>query len=1160
MPWTDAQRAAIESRGENLLLSAAAGSGKTTVLVERVLRLIGEGADIGAMLIVTFTRAAASDMRASLIRALEKEALTSPRFRAQAEAAEYAGISTIHSFCIDILREHFQKAEVDPAFRVADSAEAAILLGKAMDRAMNEAYEAATPDLLTLSEGRTPDQVRELAAQLYRFIMDRPDPFDWLEGAVGRLERGEDVYSPVLAHAARRPLTDALALARQAGEVCRGSSALEAYYRTALSDLAYLQSLLALDYEPLQQALSGLSFMRLPTVRGLKDDPDAAAFRDLREEAKKLAKKAAGKLPLELGGALSDLVDSAGELRALADIVRRLDAEYTRLKDERSLLTFTDLEHRALRALADEGVRAALQERYAYVFVDEYQDVSDIQEAIVSRVARGDNLFCVGDVKQSIYRFRNAEPSLFQDKFERYGRGEGGRLVLLRENFRSRANILAFTNAVFTRAMRGGDAEITYDEAASLRPGAPFEGADPPIELTLVDRADDGPGAGEEDAAARLILDMKDAEVEALAAARRIRQLVGTPTWDAKKGAFRPLQYRDFVLLTRQARDVAALMLAVLKREGIPAYADVSGGYLDVVEVRVAVALLRLIENRRRDVEWIAVLRSSAMNLTSEELADLRLAAPEGPFCDAVAARAAVDDDLGLRLRGFAHRLARWREESAAIPLADFVFGVLRASGLYAAAGALPGGAQRQANLDILCDRASGYEAAQPGGLTGFLKYLEQMETVREDMGEAHVLGENDDVVRIMTVHKSKGLEFPVVFGVMLGRPWNRQAARGELKAHRLLGVGIRHVDNLLGSKRDTLARLAAAEQALLESEAEELRILYVLLTRARDRLILLGSATDAGKLLRRAAISARSPLTPTSFLEVILPAVLSMPGAEALGAGLPTDGSLPRVTVRVITRSELSLQEAEEGAKAEALFQEAFAAPPDEALLAAYRWRYPHEDSVLLPLKLTASGLTRELTGPAEPPELMERPAFLAGDEASLTGAERGTAAHAALQHLDLTALRGLTGDALHAEIVRQLNDMAERALLTPAMREAVRPRMLAAFFAEGPGARMLTADTLRREWMFTLKLTAREAVGADPEEMILVQGSIDCCFMEGGQWVLLDYKTDHTDDEDELRRRYEPQLRLYARALEKITGIPVKETLICLLRSGQVIGVETE
>ena len=1157
MPWTADQRAAIESRGENLLLSAAAGSGKTTVLVERVLRLIGEGADIGSMLIVTFTRAAAADMRASLIRALEKAALTQPRFRAQAEAAEWAGISTIHSFCIDILREHFQKAGVDPAFRVADAAEAAILMNKALDAAMNAAYEAQSDDLLALAEGRSPDQVRELAVQLYHFIQDRPEPFEWLNGAVKRLERGEDVWSDTLAKAAKRPLSDALALAREGVSICQRSDFLAPYLVTAESDLSLVQALMPLGYGPLREALQAPSFVRLPPLKGAKDDPDALAFRDIRDDVKKLVKKAGEKLPLPLDGALEDLPASARELRALGDIARRLDDEFARLKDERGLLTFGDLEHRALRALSDEGVREALKQRYSFVFVDEYQDVSDIQEAVVSRIARDNNLFCVGDVKQSIYRFRNAEPSLFQNRYERYGRGEGGRLVTLSQNFRSRAAILNFTNAVFARAMRGGDSEIVYDEAARLRPGAAYEGQDAPVELYLIGRDDVNSDIPDDDPAARLILDMKDAEVEALVAARRIAELVGTPTWDAKKGAFRPLQYRDFVLLTRTVRDVAPLMLAVLKREGIPAYADVSGGYLDVVEVRVAVSLLRLIENRRRDIEWIAVLRSPVMSLTSEELAAIRLAAPDGRFSDAVAARAAMDDDLAARLNALSHRLNRWREESAARPLSEFVFGVLRESGLYASVGALPGGAQRQANLDILCDRAGRYEAAQAGGLTGFLRYLDEMSLSREDMGEAHVLGENDDVVRIMTVHKSKGLEFPVVFGMMLGRPWGARAAKGEMKLHRALGAGLKHIDNSLGSKRDTLPRLAAAEQASVEAEAEEMRILYVLLTRAKDRLILTGSAPDVNKLVRRAAVSVRTPLSPGSFLDLIMPAVLTMPGAQALGAGLPIDETGPRVAITPLTRAALSARESGEARRADALFDEALAALPDETLLAAYRWRYPYENAVLLPLKLTASGLTRELEGPAEPPALIERPAFLAGDADAMTGAERGTAAHAALQHLNLDALRGLAGDSLHAEIVRQLNDMAERALLTPAMREVVRPRMLAAFFSEGPGARMLRAGTLHREWMFTLSLSAREAVGADSDEPVLVQGSVDCCFIEAGQWVLLDYKTDRADDEDELRRRYEPQLQLYARALAAITGTPVKESLICLLRSGHVIRV---
>ncbi len=1163
MQWTQEQLSALNERGQNLLLAAAAGSGKTTVLVERVRRLIDEGADIGNMLIVTFTRAAASDMRSALIKKLTEAARTDAKYRSQAEAAEYAGISTIHSFCIDVLREYFQHAGVDPAFRVADSAEAALLRDKAMDMAMNAVYAGESEDWRALAENRTIDQVRELAFKLHTFVMDRPDPQMWLDQAIARLELGEDIWSPVLLESARSVLRDAAALADEGYALCRNDEFLAPYLKAAEADCHLIDAMLDMGYEELYQALSKPSFARLATIKGAAEDPQAQAYRELREKFKKLVAKAGDRLPLALEGAREDLPASAAEVRALREIITQLEEEYTRLKDERALLTFGDLERRTLKALEDEGVVQALRERYTHIFIDEYQDVSDIQEAILTRIAREDNLFFVGDVKQSIYRFRSAEPTLFQSRYERYARGEGGRLLLLNSNFRSRGNILSFTNSVFARAMRGGESEILYDECAFLHCGAAYEGEDAPVELTLIGRDADGEASeepAEESEAARLILDMKDAEVEALIAARRIRELLGTPTYDVKAGAFRPLQYRDFVILTRQARDVAAQIMAVLKREGIPAYADVSGGYLDVVEVRVAVALLRLIENRRRDVEWMAVLRSPAVGLSSEELSRLRVRHPSGGYCDAVFHYAAQEtDELAGRLRALLIRMDAWRSQSRAMPLSAFIFDVMRDSGLYACVGAMPGGAQRQANLDILCDRAAAYEAAQTGGLTGFLMYLEQMSASREDMGEAHVLGENDDVVRIMTVHKSKGLEFPVVFGLLLGRPFNTRASRSEMLSHRDMGVGLRHVDNRLVSRRDVLPRLAVAQKQLSENMAEEMRILYVLLTRARDRLILTGSCAQMGWQLKKSAMSIKTPMTPGSWLDVILPAVMSMPGGEELGGSAVVSEEGPRVTVRMLTRSAISAEEAEESRSAVQLFDEATASEPDEALLAAYCWRYPYAEDVMIPRKLTASGLKRELEGGVHPPELIERPAFLADEPAGMTGAERGTATHTALQKLDLAALSQKTGEALHAEIVRQLNEMVSSGALTQAMREVIRPRWLAVFFTEGPGSRMLRAqkqqEELHREWMFTFKMSAREALEIDSDESVLVQGSIDCCFIEDGEWVLLDYKTDHTDDEAELKKRYEPQLRLYERALKALSGRPVRETMICLLRSGRTI-----
>lgn len=1150
--WTSDQRAAIEARGENLLLAAAAGSGKTTVLVERVATLLQEGADVRSMLIVTFTRAAAADMRMSLIKRLNALAQTDPRFRRQAEYAEFASISTIHSFCTDLLRAHFQTAGVDPAFRIADGAEANVLRAKALENAMNAAYAGESDDHLALIAGRSPEEIGQLAVRVHSFLMERPDPWGWLDEKIGQLERGEDHFTPALCHAAGRVLGDARAIAGYLYEFCLSCEKLEPLVRACESDLDYIESLMEMDYAPLQAALKKPSFMRKPTVKGLKDDPDMQTYDQLRDQMKELVKKAGKCLPIELNGALSDLPGCAAELRGLKEIVKALDEEYTRLKDEKSLLTFTDLERRALNVLSDETVRQSVRERYEYVFVDEYQDVSDVQEAILTAAARENGLFAVGDVKQSIYRFRHAEPTLFMGKYAAYRNHEGGRLIVLNKNFRSRKTVLDYTNCVFERAMRGGDSEIEYDEAAQLYPGASFEGDDPPVEIHLIGKSDAEEPETDSEAAA-LIAEMKDAETEAMLVARRICALHGQMIFDGKKGGYRPLEWRDFVILTRQAKDVAQQMLNILRREGVPAYADVSGGYLDVMEVQVALALLRLTENRRRDPEWIAVLRSPCMGLSSSELALIRTKFPDESYAQAVKKYAALNEDaLSDRLNSLLQRLDRWRALASALPLSQLVYLILSESGFYSVCGALPGGSQRQANLDILCNRAAAYEQSHAGGLTGFLTYIEDMNSAREDMGEAHTLGENDDVVRIMTIHKSKGLEFPVVFGVLLGKNISGSGHRGEMTAHREAGIGLKHMDRQLGTCRETLPRLAADALARSESDAEELRILYVLLTRARDRLILIGTVKSLEAALVRCQMSWKNPLTPGCYLDLLLPPVCGLPGGEELREGeIMEDDSLPHIDLHMHSRASLMKAEEEAAQDSTALLMEAREKPADEQWLEAYQWKYPHEEAVLLPLKLTASGISREITGPAQPPELIERPSFLS-ESAQMTGAERGTATHAALQGLDFSALRGLDEMQLHQSVVLQLNAMTEQGRLSPAQREAVRPKTLVAFLMSDLGQRMLRADPLHREWMFTLRMGTQEAVGIESDETLLVQGAVDCCFEENGEWILLDYKTDRADDVDALAARYRPQLSLYAKALHRITGKPVRETWLCLLTAG--------
>ncbi len=1170
--FTPEQQAAISARNTNILLSAAAGSGKTATLVRRVEELIDEGADISRMLVVTFTKAAAADMRDSLISALEKRAKDDARFRRQVQAAHFAPISTIHSFCRQALREQFQKADIDPSFRICDEQEADELLTKALDNVIdamsrirymplvcgNETLPGGytvEPRLLdALCEYRNVDSIRESCETLYKFLMNRPDPFAWAENSVAEMRSGEDHWSSVIADEAKLKLRDAAGLCEHYGQLL-SEAGYTALYAAAVSDMEFIESLLPCGYAEMKQRIAENTYARFSTPKGHADDPAVIQAKDEREKMKKLITDVKKKLEPDLERMLADLPAVADEAEALVILTKSLDDEYTRLKRQKNLLSFTDLEHKTLELLKDDAVADALRNRYTHIFVDEYQDVSDVQEAIISRIARSDNVFRVGDVKQSIYSFRNAEPSLFRHIYERYEQKDGGTLMCLTKNFRSRANVLEYTNAVFEKAMHGGETEIVYDANARLYPAAAYEGEDPETELYLIGSEDTDQGeVGEEipepddsekktDIEEISAADLKDAEYETCVAADRITELLGTDYYDAKKKEHRPLRYSDFVILTRKARDVAQRVLAVLKAKNIPAYADISGGYTEVTEVRIALALMSLAVNRRSDTDWIAVLRSPVVLCSSEELAAIRALSPEGSYFAAVEHYIASSDNLTARkLKELYAMILRWHEEQKQLPLAQFVYRMLVESGLYGIAGALPGGKQRKANLDMLCDKAADYEAGRTGGLTGFIDSIKQQAATASDMGEAHIIGENDDVVRIMTVHKSKGLEFPVVIGINLGKGLLRSDS-GNLLLHRKSGIGLMHIDNDLGTLRETLPHMAAGSLKKCEALAEEMRILYVLLTRAKDRLILIAGCKNTEATLA----AARLKRTPSSYLDMLLPPFLE-PHPEL------------KLKLTCIDRSELDMHLQTSALSVADIFDTAGQQEPPESLISAYAYRYAYADAVLLPLKLNASGLNREIIGPSNPPQLIQRPLFLQEDAARLTAAERGTAMHAALQGLALDRLKEPDDDALHSEIVRQLNTMTERNLLTQAMREVVRPIAILNFLRRDIGKGLLASENVKREWKFTLRMGLSEAMGIDSEEEVLIQGSVDCCYLDNGAWVLLDYKTDRTDDEDELLKRHGAQLNLYRKALERITGIPVKKTVLCLLNQSKELAVQNE
>ena len=1106
MRYTDEQQRAIDIRGTNLLLSAAAGSGKTATMVERIVQLVMEGTDVDSMLVVTFTRAAAAGMREKLSRALSQQAAAGDKHaHEQLIRLERALITTLHAFCADFLRENFESADTDPAFTILDDADEKLMLDEALDEALETAYENPGEALNYLDYGRGPSGVREMVSQLENFLDSRPEPEKWLENALN-MQPADWIRETM--NAAKQAVREAYIYILQTFEF---EAQLPPHYVNALnSDVAALEDLLLIeDYEQLRIAIDGFKFT---TPRGRNTGYDAELIeyvKSLRESAKKkLAGITITGLPLAV--ALPDAEMTLMGARALAEIASDVRRIMDESKRERGALTYSDLEARTLRALLKPDVAQAAQERFSYVFVDEYQDTSDIQEAIVSRIAKPDNLFMVGDVKQSIYRFRQAEPSLFLEKYARYGGGDGGTLMPLTRNFRSERSVLDFTNAVFERLMTGGDSEITYDEAARLRPGSDDAPAGEPVEIHVIS------GSGDDE--------LTSGEREGLLIARRIKEMMAEDD---------TLRYRDFAILTRQGARAFDAIMPMLISEGIPCYADGAAGYFDSLEIRLTLSLIRITDNFHTDIELIGILRSCVCLLSVEELARIRLCDRDSSFADAVLKYAEGSDELAEKLKGFLSMLESWRLRAGAVSLDKLIRAMVDESGLYAYVGALPGGIQRQSNIDQLIMRAGNYDRDVSGSLNRFLAFADGLKA-KGSGDAAHVLGENDDVVRLMTVHHSKGLEFKVVFGALMGTRIRTQKNEDSMLCHSRLGLGLMHFDEKLRSRRNTISRAAIMDRMNREGLAEELRVMYVLFTRAQDRLLLVGTVNEIERAQGHWQAASAFPMLAGSMLNMTMAALKDIsahPYAEffehAAAEFTPPGIAAGRAEVRVDPEDY------------------------DSELAQKYAWQYHDPGAGSRPLKLTASGLMRSVEGPDNMEPLAPRPNFM--QEHGMTGAETGTAYHRAMRFIDLSALDGLTDRPLVDNIRLQLDSMARRQLLTHEEREAVRPTVLAMFLNGETGRRMRNASEIRRELPFNVMALASQALSG--EEMrgsdgdMLVQGTIDCCFMEDGQWVLLDYKTNRTDDIEAVRNHYKRQLELYAYALKKITGIPVKEKILCLI-----------
>ncbi|MCI8423550.1 MAG: helicase-exonuclease AddAB subunit AddA [Lawsonibacter sp.] len=1196
-PLTDEQKRIVEDQSGELLVSAAAGSGKTRVLVERLLdRVDREGLDIDRFLVITYTKAAAAELRSRIAQELAERMAHRPgarHLRRQTALVYQAQISTIHAFCAALLRENGHLLDLDPDFRMCDEGEAKVLLLQTLEGVLDRRYEGLEGDSSfailadTLAVGRDDSRLSEIAADIFQRVQSHPDPVRWLEeqkrlwDLEGVTDLAQTSWGEVLLEDARRQaagcrdrLELALALSGKdelleqnySPSILASLEGVEDFLRAESWDAAYACL-------PIPFPAAGRKRKRrqaLPPMEEAQADQTGERVKAIRSWCKKKLDKLAPLLGGDSASLLEELSLSRPAVQALLDLVLDLQAAFSAEKRRRNLVDFSDLEHLAVRLLTDaQGNPTPLAEswgaRFHEVLVDEYQDTNQVQNAIFHAISQGGRrLFQVGDVKQSIYRFRLADPGIFLDKYRRYPDGEGAlegaaRRRILSKNFRSRPQVLEGCNDLFRSVMSREFGEVDYTDDQALVPGKRFpvqEGPDPyALELDCLDLSFLGEQQGEKED--------KDL-LEARFAARRVSELLAAPLMVTEGERQRPLRPSDVMILMRSPSSVLHHYLRALGEEGIPWSALEGGDLLNTTEVNVALSILRIVDNPRQDVALIAALCSPVYGFSGDKLALLRAQA-EGDFYAALV-RAAQEGDQ--ECQSFLEELAALRFGAGDRTCRQLIWYIYEKTNLLGIFGAMDGGAERQGNLLSLYAIAGALEKA---GCRSLFQFLLRLDRMRSTGARLTVPGpsQGEEGVSILTIHRSKGLEKPVVLVCGLSRRMNRDDFQRPVLFHPQLGVGPKGLDRDRMIEYSTPARRAVARRMEREMMAEELRLLYVAMTRAQEKLILTLSLPEGGRVLERLGEVFSVPPSPMvlesqqNVGQWILLHALARPEAGALrelaGLSLTQGGKYgPPWDIRWV--KGLSLTQAE---SAQGRFAELTQDGPEEleALVKKLAWTYPHPSGASIPSKLTATQikgrtLDREAAEEAavqpgaRPP--IRRPDFML-QERGLTPAQRGTAIHLAMQYIPLE------GDHSPRGVRAQLDRLVEMGFLTRLQREAVDPRQISAFFTSPLGQAMTASPVCRREFKFSLLVPARDYF---PEgefgEMVLLQGVVDVWFEDKGGLTVVDFKSDRISTGGELARsqEYRSQMMAYGRALSAILGRPVNRMVLWFFATGQ--GVE--
>lgn len=1203
--WTPAQKSAIDTRDCNVLVSAAAGSGKTAVLVERIISMITDpdkNIDIDRLVVVTFTKAAAAQMKDKIRKALDSMLDENPgdvNLLRQITLLNNAQITTIDSFCLWIIRNHFPEVNLDPGFRIMDEGEKKLIENDVLEDVLEEFYAEADEEFFNLVDafgmGRDDSGLVSTIDKIYRFSRSNPWIDEWFDECM-KVYDDETYDNPAIKElydSIKNVLLDYRDKYNRLVDICSEPAGPAAYTGALQSDLLGINEMInSQNFGELGRRIRIFSFEALSRKKDAGADPD---IKEYVKGQRKLFKDYIGRLNDKIflkddEGIFSDMQGAGIQIRTLLKVAKVYAKRVSEVKREKGIIDFNDMEHLALSILVkkEDGklvyteTADKLANRFEEILIDEYQDSNQLQEVILNAVSKtrlsgeNNNIYMVGDVKQSIYKFRLACPELFIEKYDTYGETGDNVRIELQKNFRSRENVLECANDVFSHIMNKNFSGIGYDESVRLNAGFPYpeysdsnygDGANKSTDVILIS------SENEEEATTR--------ELEADRLAKLIEGIVasGVNVYDADKNIYRPAEYRDIVILTRSVTGWADTFADALMDRGIPAYTDSSTGYFSVREIQVILSMLTIVDNPVQEISLAAAMMSYFGGFTAAELGMVRKLGRE--YVDknvhnnlyehlkAVAVIGGEDKiqetdvkQLSGKCALFLAKLTLYRDKSSVEPLYDLCWEMIYDSGYYDYVGTMPAGAQRQANLNVLLERAAGYGKSSYSGLFNFLRYIERLKKFDEDFAEGAASLDNENLVRIMSIHKSKGLEFPIVILAGAHKSINFMDATAPVLVDQNLGIAVDYVDLKRRTKTPTIIKGAMARRIVRESIAEEERLLYVAMTRAREKLIITGVVKDADKTLdkyrgRAEQLAADGMLSFAdsenikNYLDMIMPVCL-MDSDKLKGSF--------NVMVDAGENSESDAFESEEMSdeNKKAVADKDLMSQPEVS--AGYPLldelpEYVPDDNAAGRMKLTVSQLkAMQAEDDSEENAYMDEsvkaalkkeecdetnsiiPKFISGEEVKLAANERGSAYHRVMECLDYSVSVNLDG------VKADINRMLETGKMNKLQVKSVNPRDISTFVQSDIGKRAASAvnsGRARREQPFVFEYEGQ-----------LIQGIIDMYFEEYGELVLIDYKTDRVDKstagEQELVKRYAIQLDYYAKALAQLTGKCVKEKII--------------